>query len=731
MFTNKLAPKFILSISLLIAITAGFLSFYIIWHEAKTIRNERTNYAESLARNLAYNAEYGVMTRNKEILENLITGIMKEKDVISVEITDKDGRIMSAYGKDIAPFHESRADILTKKIDPASQNSEDVFFAAGAPNVSPAEEHIGQVHLKISLIDMQRYIREVTFKIIQFTALLLVLSVAFTIFLVRKITLPLNELVYATEKISDGELDHKVAITAGDEIGKLATSFNKMTSELSRTLVSKDYVDNIIKSMLDTLIVTNPDATIKTVNQATLNLLGYLEADLIGKPVGILFAAADTKAFYKEAWIDNLLKNGSIQNIEENYLAKNGDRIPVLLSGAVMKNEKGEVQGIVYVALDITERKRAEERLRQSEERYRTLVETAPDVIASISINDETILSLNPAFDKLTGLMREEWLGRPQSELIHPDDLAHAQQLNMTMARGITPESFELRLRHADGHYIPFEFTAAPIFDHGRVIAIFSIGRDITERKRTEQEKDALSRQLMQSEKMAAVGQLAGGVAHEINNPLGVILGFSQSIIRRVKEDDPLYMPLSSIEREAKRCKNLVQDLLTFSRVGKTEKERCNINEVINSALTLVEAQTKVRSVELVREFGEGLPEALVSRNQLQQVIINLSNNAIDAITHNGTLTIRTRLVQRNGADYIQIEVQDNGNGIPKDIQNKIFEPFFTTKEVGKGTGLGLSLVYEIVQKHQGIMELESAPGQGALFRILLPHSSAEQKKTT
>lgn len=729
MFTNKLAPKFILSISLLIAFTAAFLSSYIIWHEARTIQSERTNYADSLARNLAYNAEYGVLTRNKEILENLITGIMKEKDVISVEITDKDGRIMSAYGKDIDPFHESRTPIVTKKIDPRTQNSEDVFFAERpAAAATGAEEKIGQVRLKISLIDMQRRVREVTMKIIQFTFLLIVISIAFTIFLVRKITLPLNELVYATEKISDGDLEHKVSVTTADEIGKLATSFNKMTYELSRTLVSKDYVDNIIKSMIDTLIVTNPDATIKTVNLATLNLLGYQETDLIGKPVGILFAAADTKAFYKEAWIDNLLKNGSIQNIEENYLAKNGDRIPVLLSGAVMKNEKGEIQGIVYVALDITERKRAEERLRQSEERYRTLVETAPDVIYSISINDATIMSLNPAFDKLTGWKREDWLGRPQSDLIHPDDLPLAHQLLETMARGITPESYELRIRHSSGQYLLAEFTAAPIFDNGRVVAIFGIGRDITERKKAEQEKEALTKQLLQSEKMAAVGQLAGGVAHEINNPLGVILGFSQSVIRRIKEDDPLFMPLASIEREAKRCKNLVQDLLTFSRVGKTEKERCDLNSVINSALTLVEAQTKVKSVELIREFGEKVPEILISRNQVQQVIVNLSNNAIDAMPGSGKLIIRTKTVNRGTTNYAQIDVEDNGSGIPKEIQTKIFEPFFTTKEVGKGTGLGLSLVYEIIQKHQGILELESEPGQGTVFRILIPYTESDKK---
>jgi len=271
------------------------------------------------------------------------------------------------------------------------------------------------------------------------------------------------------------------------------------------------------------------------------------------------------------------------------------------------------------------------------------------------------------------------------------------------------------------GIYSIGEFTSAPQFENGSVVAEFGIVRDITERKKVELDKENLTKQLLQSEKMAAVGQLAGGVAHEINNPLGVILGFSQSLLRRVKPDDPILMPLQSIERESKRCKNLVQDLLTFSRVGRIEKEKCDINEIIKSSLTLVEAQTKVKSIELIKEFGESIKEAMVSRNQVQQVIVNLCNNAIDAMPGSGKLIVRTLMANIAHKDYVEIQIQDNGTGIPKELQTKIFEPFFTTKEIGKGTGLGLSLVYEIIQKHQGKIELESEIGKGSTFKVLLP----------
>ena len=238
--------------------------------------------------------------------------------------------------------------------------------------------------------------------------------------------------------------------------------------------------------------------------------------------------------------------------------------------------------------------------------------------------------------------------------------------------------------------------------------------KEIEDRKR-------LENIVLQSEKMSAVGQLAAGVAHEINNPLGVILGFSQGVSRRIQPGDPLEMPLKSIEREAMRCKELVHNLLLFSRAGKTEKEEIDINETIESSLSLVMAQAKVKSAQLIKELDLDLPKLFANKSQIQQVIINLSNNAMDAMPDGGKLILRTKKSHFKGNEAIEIQVEDTGQGISKEIQSKIFEPFFTTKEVGKGTGLGLSLVFEIVQKHRGHIELISAIGKGTLFKVYLP----------
>jgi signal transduction histidine kinase len=241
--------------------------------------------------------------------------------------------------------------------------------------------------------------------------------------------------------------------------------------------------------------------------------------------------------------------------------------------------------------------------------------------------------------------------------------------------------------------------------------------RDVTEQK-------ALQAQLIQAEKLSAVGQLISGVAHEINNPLGIILGFAQSIKSQMQPTDNAQMGLDFIEKEAVRCKDLVKNLLVFSRSSQSElHERIDLLSTVEEAISLINTQSRVKNIELIKDLKPDLPPVLANKNQIQQIIINLCNNAMDAMsgTRKGALTVRTGTAVINGAKSVTIQIADNGSGIPKEIRSKIFEPFFTTKEVGKGTGLGLSLAHEIVQKHQGVIEVESELNKGSVFTVHLP----------
>ena len=223
---------------------------------------------------------------------------------------------------------------------------------------------------------------------------------------------------------------------------------------------------------------------------------------------------------------------------------------------------------------------------------------------------------------------------------------------------------------------------------------------------------------LIQSEKMVAIGKLAGGIAHEINNPLGIILGFAQGMERRVAEGDPLRLPVTSIVREALRSKTLVQELLTFSRPIKKITEDFDLNSVIREAVILIEARAKTQNVQVRLDLAEGLPVIRGNKLQIHQVVINLGTNSMDAMKDGGNLTLRTILKSRND---VCIEVSDTGCGISKDILPNIFDPFFTTKEIGKGTGIGLSIVYETINQHGGRISVKSEVGKGTTMYLCLP----------
>jgi signal transduction histidine kinase len=265
--------------------------------------------------------------------------------------------------------------------------------------------------------------------------------------------------------------------------------------------------------------------------------------------------------------------------------------------------------------------------------------------------------------------------------------------------------SGEYRLRKADGTYAFVLDRGCVLRDpQGKAVRFIRATTDLTERK-------ALEARMLQSEKLSAMGHLAAGVAHEINNPLGVILGFAQAVLRRLPEQSAFEKPLRAVEREALRCKALVQDLLTFSRASDAQQEVLNLNDCVDGALSLVLAQSKMSKVEVHRTLGDSLPPILGNRNQLQQIIINLANNAIDAMPKGGALTVKTELLVDLASAWVCLRLSDTGTGIPPEAMPHIFEPFFTTKPVGSGTGLGLSLVYEIVKKHGGVVDVVSRPG--------------------
>ena len=334
---------------------------------------------------------------------------------------------------------------------------------------------------------------------------------------------------------------------------------------------------------------------------------------------------------------------------------------------------------------EIEERRRTEKALKLSEARVREILESAPDAMFVINGQGKIVL-INSQAEKIFGYMRKELLGLSVEILIpehfrkqHIQHRADYYSNPRTQQMGSGQNLFGL---HKNGKEIPVEISLST-HQTQEGMMVLSIVRDITDRKR-------LEGVVLQSEKMAAVGQLAGGVAHEINNPLGVILGFAQGVVKRLQPGDAFEMSLKSIEREALRCKGLAQNLLAFSRTGKIEKEETDLNQTLESVLSLISAQAKIKSIELIKELTPNLPKIFANKNQIQQITVNLCNNAMDAMSNGGKLTIRTKKTKLNNKDAVEIQIED--------------------------TSLGLSFVYEIIQKHERLIKVESEVGRGVMF---------------
>ncbi|HET7226448.1 MAG TPA: response regulator [Candidatus Eisenbacteria bacterium] len=369
------------------------------------------------------------------------------------------------------------------------------------------------------------------------------------------------------------------------------------------------------------------------------------------------------------------------------------------------------------------QRERAETTLRMREEQYRLLVENAADLIALIDDQGHVAFQ-SPSVTRALGYAEGELLGRPILEIVHPEDAPRVSEMMGEALRGGRRVNVDqVRLRHRDGSWRTFEGSGSGFFGEDGRPRLVTAARDITERVR-------LHQQLVQSQKMEAVGRLAGGVAHDFNNLLTVILGYGNLLLDQLSENPPLLQEVDEIKRAATRAASLTQQLLAFSRKQLLSARVVDLNADLDGLSSMLQ-HVVGENVALELRLQPGLGHVRVDPGQIEQVIMNLAINARDAMGERGTLTVSTRNVELDEARalargvspgrYVRIEVRDTGHGMDAATLGRLFEPFFTTKEPGKGTGLGLSTAYGIVRQSGGSIYAESAPGLGSAFRILLP----------
>ncbi|HKV63500.1 MAG TPA: PAS domain S-box protein [Candidatus Acidoferrum sp.] len=477
----------------------------------------------------------------------------------------------------------------------------------------------------------------------------------------------------------------------------------------------------LFESLQEGIYITTPDGAILDVNPALVRMLGYdAKEEVLKRQVPEIFVGRAERKSIK----DQVERQPMIQGQEITLIRKDGTSIVCLNTAAAVRDNSGRVVRYQGALMDITERREMERRLHQQQEFARRLVDSFPDLILVLDTAGHYTF-VSPRCKEILGYDLEDTKQMEFGGRTHPEDLPLVLSLYKDMLAGKqTFGSVEIRVRHKLGDWRRIRFNFSPLSDEkGNIEGVVLSGSDVTDLKRLEE-------QLIQAEKLAAMGQMLAGVAHELNNPLTAILGATELLRERAGADDSTRRQLELTHRQARRAARIVQNLLEFSRPASPQKKPVDLNNLLERTLQLHEHSLRRNNVEVDFHLPADLPGVVGDANQLIQVFLNLITNAEQAIREvrdSGRIQIRAG---RNGKQ-VTITVQDDGVGIRAEALPKIFDPFYTTKRPGGGTGLGLSICMSIIREHGGNIEAEALPAGGSAFTIYLPAATEQPPQPT
>jgi PAS domain S-box-containing protein len=513
--------------------------------------------------------------------------------------------------------------------------------------------------------------------------------------------------------------DHRkvhASISPIRELGKvtgMVVSLNDYTDEArarDEVAAANARYRDLVDVAADAIWTLDRRGLFTSVNPSTLELTQSTQAEMLGRSAIPLLDPDDQQ---RVAHHIQLVLQGKRQRYECQLVRRDGSRRLISVANSPVVRQ-GEVVGVLGVARDVTEERAQAAALERAEARYTRLVESAEDGIATMD-EEGNLTSVNRALERVSGRPRAALLGAHFIELIAPPERAVMWRL-FAATLGGERQRREMRFTRPDGRAGIATVISAPIIEHGRISGVLAIARDVTDER-------LLFDQVTRREKLAALGELVGGVAHEINTPLTGILAFAQILVARASAkniDAEARQAAESIVHEAKRAARIVTKLLTFARQNPPERLPTDINQVIEDTIELRRYPLRVQEIELDVELDRSLPSTWADPFQLQQVFLNLLSNAEQAVSGIHTarrITVRSR---REG-DNLVAEFRDSGSGIAPEHLPHIFNPFYTTKPRGIGTGLGLSIADGIIREHHGTIRVHSEVGQGALFEVVLP----------
>jgi len=489
---------------------------------------------------------------------------------------------------------------------------------------------------------------------------------------------------------------------------------------------------SLIESSSDGIIISDQSGNIKLWNHGAQNIFGYQADEITGKPITELmpesFRALHTKGLHR------LVKTGEAKQIgktlELEGLGKDGKTFPLELSLSTWQS-----QGKIFFAAitrDITERKNVETKLLENENRMRLIVEGTPNLFFYTQNTKGDLTYISPSVEKITGRSVKEWLRKKDWFITDNKINDSAKEATWNHLRGeVTKGSIFIEIEHADKHLLLLEIYENPVFIDRKVVGLQGVAHDVTQRYQAEEENVKLETQLRRAQKLETIGTLAGGIAHDFNNILAPIMGFTELALLKVDESEAIARDLNQVLKGAHRAKELVEQILLFSKQSEKERQPLALQSVVKEALKLLRPSIPT-TIEISQKIDASCSKVLADATQIHQIVVNLCTNAWQSMGNGGRLTIELNQVlvdigtaklypNLNQAEYARLSVVDSGCGMDEETLERIFEPFFTTKAVDKGTGLGLSVVHGIVRNHHGDILVYSEPKKGSAFHVYLP----------
>ena len=536
--------------------------------------------------------------------------------------------------------------------------------------------------------------------------------------LARRLTRQVRALTQAAEAFDQGNLNFRIKNPGRDELGQLARTLNRMAATLNENTISRMDWENTFNVLPDPVVLVDTEGRLTRLNRAAALYLDVFPEEALGCYISELKPPGQD--WFPEQALVQALEQGQKTRMETS--TDNGHTFLVTVDPS--RNQQGDISGAVFVARDITTLKQMQKELSQATHFLDQIIESAP--LGLTFINSQGLITKsNPQFYQDFRYKPEDILHRYYSFLYISED-EHQQVLTELRAMGEVLER-QVQLRHYTGQPVPARISIRKLHDGGEnVIGSVCLVSNISE-------EVSLKRQLEQAQKQEVIATLAGGLAHNFNNLLMIIMGLITLVLTKITPDHPVYADLMDIERQVRAGRDITRKLLCFRRSSDFEAQPVEINNLSEATIDMF-GRTRPELV-ITKELSINLPAVKVDSGQIQQVLMNLLINAWQAMPGGGEITLQTRAVHLTywhddtwdlkPGPYVCLSVTDTGIGMDEETVGQLFKPFFTTKDPGQGSGLGLASAHRIMKNHQGAIQVKSKPGKGSTFTLFFPASSA------